>query len=123
MDFVHILWYSFRSMRLDKLPYIDDLTASLNLLSEHGGSSIAMLGASWALQISIIFSCILFLAQLPTARYLAYMQAPFRLILATPSLSVLIVGADLLSVATASVLITVLVVGELIKIWTLYKYH
>lgn len=122
MDAASILVYAAQSLHQGRTPYIDDVAGSLHVLDSHGRIAALLLVPSWVLQASVFASCVLLLCRSRYGVYLAYAQAPIRLLLLVPSVPFVLLLAGGVSVTTATsalVAMGLLVLVELFKLWTL----
>jgi len=121
LDAFYIIWYCANSWLGERIPYFSDLSSSIALLEQQGGVNLVTALLSWLLQFSIILSCLIFLLQKGWAKYLAYIQTPFRLFFLMPSLSVLLLAAQLLP-DYGLIFLALTIVSEILKIWSLWKF-
>ncbi|MBF8768103.1 MULTISPECIES: hypothetical protein [Pseudomonas] len=121
LDAFHIIWYSAKAFSAGRIPYVSDFTSTMALGSELGSANIAMAIASWALQLSIVLTALLFLRGYRPARYLGLAQIPLRLLFVYPSVSLLLIGGGLWS-GYPIILMVLLLISEAIKGWTLWKH-
>ena len=102
------------------MPYLSDLSSSLALFEQQGGANLVAGPASWLLQVSIILSCLMFLLRARGVNYLAYAQIPFRLFFLIPSVSVLLLIAQLLP-GFGLLLLVLIIASEALKAWSLWR--
>ncbi|MBE7374320.1 hypothetical protein [Pseudomonas lopnurensis] len=121
LDAFYIAWYCTNSLLGGRMPYLSDLSASVTLLERQGGVNIATAILSWLLQFSIIISCLMFLLRKGWVKYLAYAQIPFRLFFLIPSLSVILLAAQLLP-GYGLMLLALIIVSEILKTWSLWRF-
>jgi hypothetical protein len=121
LDAFYIAWYCINSWKGGRMPYLSDLTSSLVLLEQQGGANLATVLGSWLLQLSIIPSCLMFLLRARAAKHLAYMQIPFRLFFLIPSVSVLLLTAQLLP-SLGLILLVLIIASEALKAWSLWRF-
>ncbi|MFL1552259.1 hypothetical protein ACI77I_24775 [Pseudomonas sp. D47] len=93
----------------------------MELVPDHGGVGVALIAASSTLQISIIVSCVLFIFRIRGAKYLAYAQIPFRLLLLTPSISIILIAAHF-TPGYSIIYLVLIIISEAVKGWSLWKY-
>jgi hypothetical protein len=89
-------------------------------LEQQGGINAATAVTSWLVQLSIIFSCLLFLCRAQLAKYLAYIQIPFRLFFLLPSVSALLLAAQFLP-GFSLLFLVLIILSELLKGWSLWR--
>lgn len=121
LDAFHIAWYSLMSWKSGRIPYVTDLSNTIALGSELGGPNTAVAAMSWLLQLSILLSAVLFLCGYRPARSLGFAQIPFRLLLVSPSVSLILVAGGYWSDRPA-ILVVLLLASEALKAWTLWKH-
>ncbi|MBB5322489.1 hypothetical protein [Marinobacter oulmenensis] len=122
-DFLHIAIYSVNSYRLGNFPYATDFISTLENISSHGGVvSGGMVLFSWLLELSILASLIMFLLMKSKVKALCYMQTPFRLIFSVPSLSIMLPFFNLFGGVSAIVLIIMVIMSEVLKVYSLKKW-
>jgi hypothetical protein len=119
-DAIYIARYVLLSVSAGRVPYIDDFNSAMGLLAVHGGLPKVLAAVVWGLEISIVLSCCFFVMRWRVARWLAYVQVPLRLVLFVPSISVLFMGADLKERYGIALLLSLLVMSEGLKVWTLW---
>lgn len=120
LDVFYIAWYCINSWRGGRVPYLSDLSSSLALFEQQGGANLVAGPASWLLQVSIILSCLMFLLRARRVKYLAYAQIPFRLFFLIPSVSVLLLIAQLLP-GFGLLLLVLIIASEALKAWSLWR--
>lgn len=119
-DAIYVARYVSLSVSGGRVPYVDDFNNALGLLAVHGGLPKVLAALVWGLELSIVLSCCFFLLQWRVARWLAYFQVPLRLVLFVPSISVLFMGPDLKERYGIILLLSLLVMSEGLKVWTLW---
>ncbi|WP_313241881.1 hypothetical protein [Stutzerimonas nitrititolerans] len=121
LDAFYIVWYCINSWLGGRTPYLSDLSSTIALLEYQGGVNLVTALLSWMLQLSIILSCFMFLFRARRVKYLAYGQIPFRLFFLIPSVSVLLLAAQLLP-GYSLVLLAMIIASEALKAWSLWKF-
>lgn len=121
LDAFHIIWYSTMTWQAGHIPYAIDFVNTIAMANELGSTYTATTIASWFLQASIILTAVLFLCGYRPARYLGFAQIPFRVLFVYPSVSLLLIGAGFWS-GYPIILMTLLLISEAIKGWTLWKH-
>lgn len=120
-DALYSVGYGANSLLSARIPYISDWNSFVELAPDHGSAGVALMAASGVLQVSIVFSCILFLLRIRQTKYLAYAQTPFRLFLLIPSLSLILVAARFMP-EYSMVFLVLIVISEAVKGWSLWRY-
>lgn len=95
MDAIYLVRYWVTSVVEGRVPYLSDIESALWVLRDHSVLQIYTFGFVMLLQISIIASCFLFLLSSQKVRWLVYLQTPLRLVFFIPSVSLLLIGAQL----------------------------
>ncbi|MCY1369217.1 hypothetical protein D9M69_562420 [compost metagenome] len=106
-------------MKASRPPYVDDLLSTYALLQHQGGINLITGLTSWLLQLSLILSCALFLLNQRYAKLIGYAQIPLRLCFLIPSVSLVLLIAQLIP---SHVLIVLIIVSETLKGWSLGRY-
>ncbi|WP_342653853.1 hypothetical protein [Pseudomonas sp. F3-2] len=119
-DAIYVARYMLASVSAGRIPYVDDFNSAMELLAVHGALPKVLATVVWGLEISIVLSCCFFFLRWRTARWLAYVQVPLRLVLFVPSISVLFMGPDLKERYGIALLLSLLVISEGLKVWTLW---
>ena len=104
MDLFFVLQFLWWNIAHRRLPFYDDLLAYLQLLHTYGSGAVWLYPLNVLLIISIPLSMILFFRQSRYALWLAWGQAPLRLVFMQPSLSLglwLIQAAGVMHVAVS----------------------
>lgn len=121
LDVFYVVWYSVMGWQAGRIPYVTDLSNTIALSPQLDGPNLAIAVMSWALQFSIILSGVLFLCRYRPARYLGFVQIPFRLLFVYPSVSLILVAGNYWSDHQIALAVLVLA-SEALKGWTLWKY-
>lgn len=120
-DVLYVALYVVSSAREGKLPYFTDLAATIQNLVSHGGIVTGvMIGFSWLLQLSIVFSAVLFLLNSSKVKLLCYVQTPFRLLFMVPSVPIItyLVGG----IYSTVIFLVLLLVSEALKVYSLRRF-
>ncbi len=88
MDCFYIFRFSYLSFSQGKVPFFSDIQSYALLRAENGLTSDFLFLLSIFLNVSIVASMVLFFVDSRKIPYLVYVQTPFRLLLAVPSLSI-----------------------------------
>jgi hypothetical protein len=99
------------------------MASNVELFQELGGVGGLFAVLSWSLQLSIVASCLLFLAQRKQAKWLAYVQIPLRLVFLLPSVSLLMVGVKFMPGYNTTVMLMLIGFSEVLKVLSLWKYQ
>jgi hypothetical protein len=121
MDALYLLWYMVHAVIKGKVPYVDDYYSAAERLQAFDWTTKTIAAVGWALELSILVSCVLFLSCRRSARIIAWCQMPFRLLLFVPSVSVLFMGTNVAVNYGVWFAIALLVLSEGLKAWTLLK--
>lgn len=121
MDALAILWYCLNALAKGSTPYVSDFLSTQRLLISYGPEALYLVIMSWSFQLSLFASCALFLCRNRLARFIGYIQIPFRLFLLLPSISLISVFTSSIQVH-AWLLIVLIAVSESLKAWSLWKY-
>lgn len=120
-DVIYIALYVVSSVREGRLPYFTDFAATIQNLVSHGGIITGiMIGLSWLLQLSIIFSAVLLLLNSSKARLFCFIQTPFRLLFMVPSVPIItcVVGG----VYGTIIFLVLLMLSEILKVYSLWRF-
>lgn len=120
LDAIYISWYCINNLLSKKIPYISDAISTLEIIETQGGANLIITIISWALQTSIIASCLLLLFQAKIAKIICTIQTPLRIFFVIPSFSPLLVIAKFANNFEFTLFI-MLVLTEFLKIWSLWK--
>ncbi|MFK3972208.1 hypothetical protein ACI2KS_15925 [Pseudomonas sp. NPDC087358] len=120
-DAMYIARYIFISLSTDRVPYVEDFNGGLELLEAQGEYSKVFAVMVWGFELSILLSCVLFIARCGAARWVAWFQIPFRLIFLVPSVSIIFMGPDLTEGYDIGLLLLLLFSSECLKGWTLWR--
>jgi|SRR5690554_529905 len=122
-DFLHIAIYSINSYRLGNAPYITDIISTIENIHSHGGAVTGgVFILSWILQLSIIVSLAMFLMMKSKVKILCYFQTPIRLLFLVPSISIIIPFLNLFGEINTIVVITMVIISEALKVYSLKKW-
>ncbi|WXL25702.1 hypothetical protein WG219_20790 [Ectopseudomonas mendocina] len=119
-DAFYIAWMCITSWKTGRVPYISDAQSTLSLLEQQGGSTTAIVAASWLLQTSIVATCMMFLCRIRLVKFLAYAQIPLRLFFLVPSVSLILATAKLTQ-GLGQFFLLLIIASEALKGWTLWR--
>lgn len=91
MDALYLAILVYGSLNRGKVPIFGDFYSGLENMQRWGGGLEFLIWLGAAVQISVIVTCVLFLAGKMYALYFAVVQFPGRLMFAIPSVSLLLV--------------------------------
>ena len=120
MDLFHLVRLLYINISHGEIPIYSDFQSFVLLSSEHGVYSVIFFSLGMVLNISIIFSMVLFFCGSQKAPYLAYLQIPLRLLLAIPSLSFLVWMSKIVGVTSSVFFIGLLLSSEMIKFVSIF---
>jgi hypothetical protein len=81
-----------------------------------------MFGFAMLLQVSIVISCLLFFLGREQVRWITYLQTPLRLAFIVPSVSLLLMGAQLVPNYNVVLMAALVVVSEAVKVWSVWRW-
>ena len=122
MDAIYLVRYWVTSAVEGRVPYLSDIESALWVLRDHSVLQIYTFGFVMLLQISIVASCFLFLLSSKKVRWLVYLQTPLRLVFFIPSISLLLIGAQLVPDYSVLVMAVLVVVSEAMKVWSVWRW-
>ncbi|MGD8177461.1 hypothetical protein [Marinimicrobium sp. ARAG 43.8] len=121
LDAIYIALYVVSSVREGKIPYVTDLEMTIHNLVSHGGTATGvMIGLSWLLQLSIIFSAVLLLLSSSKARLLCYIQTPFRILFMVPSVPIITYFVG--EVYGTIIFLMLLLTSEVVKVYSIWRF-
>ncbi|MCY1411132.1 hypothetical protein D3C76_571120 [compost metagenome] len=120
MDLFYVGRFCYVNFSNGRIPFYTDIQTYALVGWGHGSIPGLFFLLDMALNISIIFSMFLFFRGSRIAPYVAYAQAPFRLLLAIPSLSFLIWFTKVGEVTSVILLVSLLLVSELAKVFSIF---
>ncbi|VVP22720.1 hypothetical protein PS903_03848 [Pseudomonas fluorescens] len=121
LDATAILWYCINALTRGRIPYISDILSTQDVLLSYGPEAIYLIAISWIFQISLVLSCALFLCRHRYAKFIGYIQIPFRLFLLLPSVSLVLIVAKIFP-GPVPIYVALIVISEFLKGRTLWKY-
>ncbi|QXI55937.1 hypothetical protein [Pseudomonas alvandae] len=123
MELLYLGGFCYLSISQGDIPFFSDLRAFVLLGEEHGLVSAVLFMSYLALNVSIIFSLLLFFLGSDSVRYVVYVQAPLRILLAMPSLVFLPLVVSFGDVIYAEALIVLLLFSEVLKVGSVHFYR
>jgi hypothetical protein len=123
MDLFFILDFLWWNFSLRRIPIYDDTLAFLQLLDSVDPTLAWVFPFRVLLIISIPLSMILFFKQSRYATAMMWIQAPFRLLLITPSLFVGVWLINQLQIGNVILNLSFLLVSEALKMYTVWRFR
>lgn len=117
LDIFYIIRFAWLNVEQGRIPLVDDIISFNHINSEYGSEfwTVLMFSVSLILNISIIISAILLLVGWCRVHCFIYIQIPFRLLMAIPSISFLPWLLKQLNITSVSIFVILLVLSEIIK--------
>jgi hypothetical protein len=123
MDVLYLGGLCYLSISQGDIPFFSDLRAFVLLGGEHGLFPAVLFMSYLVLNVSIIFSLLLFFLESDSVRYVVYVQAPLRILLVMPSLVFLPFVVSFVDVIYAEALIVLLLFSEILKVGSVHFYR
>lgn len=120
LDAFFIVYYCQGAIRRGGVPYLSDAQDMIYMAQDHGGVSYALALLGMAVHMSILVSCVLLLLERQMGIYFALIQTPFRLVFLIPSISVLLLYAQLVPDYNRWLVTLLIVVSEILKGWSMW---
>ncbi|WP_248744861.1 hypothetical protein [Pseudomonas sp. MWU12-2037] len=122
MDFLYVLGFLYFNLSRGRIPLYDDVLSFAQVNLQFGENLLTLFFVgSMLLTISIPVTMWMLFRQHPWARFVAYVQVPFRLCFSVPSLSFIPWVISLFQLKQALIMIFILFVSEILKVISLYK--
>lgn len=122
MDAIYIARYVIASAMEGRVPYFSDVKNALWLLREHSVVQVYAFVFVMLLQASIVASCVLFFRKSEKVNWVVYLQAPLRLAFFVPSVSLLLIGAQLVPDYNLVLMAVLVVASEMMKVWSVWRW-
>lgn len=119
-DFFYIVRFMWLNISQGRIPLVDDLLSFAEIYPQQGIYSLIIFSFSLLLNISIIFSAVLFLTKWKNTHWLVYVQTPLRLFFMTPSISILPWIFKIMSIKFGLIFFSAVLISEVIKVGTFY---
>lgn len=119
-DFFYIVRFVWLNISQGRIPLVDDVLSFGEIYPLQGAYSLAVFSFSLLLNISIIFSGVLFLTKWRYAHWLIYVQTPLRLFFMIPSISILSWIFKVISIKVGLIFFSAVLISEVIKLGTFY---
>lgn len=120
MDLLYVGRFCYLGFSQGRIPFYSDIQSFFLLSTEHSSVSILLFWLSLVLNVSIIFSMLLFFCNSSRVLYIVYVQTPLRLLLAVPSIPFLLWFAKTSGATSATLLFVLLLLSEIIKLCSFY---
>lgn len=120
MDLLYIAQVCYFNLSQGRVPIYSDIRSFISLSQDHGFYSVVFFWLTLALAVSIVFSMVLFFREMRLAAWLAYAQAPFRVLFVVPSLPFLLGLVKASGVTSVFLLFGFLLLSELIKVLSIF---
>lgn len=119
-DLFYIVRFCWLNISQGRIPLVDDILSFSNIYPLQGTYSLVLFSFSLLLNISIIFSAVMFLKKWKYANWIVYVQTPFRLFFMIPSISILPWMFKTMSIKVGAIFLAVVFLSEIIKVGTFY---
>lgn len=123
MDLFYLLQFIGWNIYHQRIPLYDDMLSYLQLLHTYGSAAAWLFPLHFLLIISIPVSMVLLWKQSRYGVWLVYAQTPLRLVFMQPSLSLVLWMVQAMAFKGAALYIGLLLVSELAKVVTLWRYR
>ena len=120
MDSIFVGWFCYFAVAQGRIPFYSDIQSFFRLSAELESVSVVFFVLSFVLNVSIVFSMVFFVLRSDKVFYLVYAQAPLRLLLSVPSISLLLWLAKANGASSAAILVGLLLLSEIIKLCSVY---
>ncbi|EKT4467374.1 hypothetical protein QEL93_002784 [Pseudomonas putida] len=104
------------------IPFISGLLQISAVMESQGGWFALYFLARWALLLSILVSCGLFLAQRDSVKWLVWLQSPARVLFFMPSVSLISLYPGYTPSGSPALFLAVVVACEVLKLWSLWFF-
>lgn len=119
-DLFYIVRFGWLNISQGRIPLVDDILSFSNIYPQQGVYSLILFSFSLLLNISIIFSAVMFLKKWKYANWIVYVQTPFRLFFMIPSISILPWVFKSMSIKAGVIFFAAVFISEIIKLGTFY---
>lgn len=119
-DLFYIVRFGWLNLSQGRIPLVDDILSFNNIYPQQGVYSLILFSFSLLLNISIIFSAVMFLRKWRYVNWIVYVQTPFRLFFMIPSVSILPWVFKAMSIKAGVIFLAAVFISEIIKIGTFY---
>ena len=122
MDAIYLALYSTDSFLNNRTPYLSDVISAAYILQHHSDVQMVMFMGALVLQVSIFVSCTMFFLQRKSVRGLVFFQTPLRIMLAVPSVSLLLIGARVFPQYSVPAMAILIGTSEVLKVWSVWRW-
>ncbi|MBD8162020.1 hypothetical protein [Erwinia persicina] len=119
-DLFYIVRFGWLNISQGRIPLIDDVLSFSSIYPQQGAYSLVLFSFSLVLNISIVFSAVMFLKKWKYVSWIVYFQTPFRLFFMLPSVSILPWMFKTMSVKIGAISLAAVFLSEIIKVGTFY---
>lgn len=119
-DLFYIARFIWLNISQGRIPLIDDILSFSNIYPQQGAYSLVLFSFSLLLNISIVFSAVMFLKKWKYVSWMVYFQTPFRLFFMIPSVSIMPWIFKTMSIKLGAIFLVVVFLSEIIKVGTFY---
>lgn len=119
MDFIYVVHFCYVNISQGRIPLYDDMQSFMLLSLEQGAAPAMLFALSFALNVSIVVSMILFCRGSHFSPGLVYIQMPLRLLLSVPSLVFIPWLAEAGALSSIGYLLGLLLLSETIKFFSI----
>lgn len=120
-DLFYIARFIWLNISQGRIPLIDDILSFSNIYPQQGVYSLVLFSFSLLLNISIVFSAVMFLTKWKYVGWIVYFQTPFRLFFMLPSVSILPWIFKTMSIKVGVIFLAAVFLSEIIKVGTFYS--
>ena len=119
-DLFYIIRFIWLNISQGRIPLVDDILSFSDIYPQQGVYSLILFYFSLLLNISIIFSAVMFLKKWKYTNWIVYVQTPFRLFFMIPSISILPWVFKSMSIKAGVIFLVAVFLSEIIKVATFY---
>ncbi|MCC4039321.1 hypothetical protein LL061_03245 [Escherichia coli] len=119
-DLFYIVRFIWLNIAQGRIPLIDDILSFSHIYSQQGAYSQVLFSFSLLLNVSIVFSAVMFLKKWKYVNWVVYIQTPFRLFFMIPSISILPWMFKTMSIKVGAIFLVAVFLSEIIKVGTFY---
>lgn len=115
-DLFYICRFIWLNISQGRIPLVDDIFSFSDVYPHQGAYSLVLFSFSLLLNVSIVFSAVMFLKKWKYVNWIVYVQTPFRLIFMIPSISTLPWMFKTMSIKVGAVFLVAVLISEAIKV-------
>lgn len=119
-DLFYIARFVWLNISQGRIPLVDDILSFSDVYPQQGAYSLVLFSFSLLLNVSIVFSAVMFLKKWKYVNWIIYVQTPFRLFFMIPSISILPWIFKAMSIKVGAIFLAAVFFSEIIKVGTLY---